>query len=67
VLVTKFGDFSVNLLLTFWVRDYTTDGLGASEVREEIYRRFTEEGIKIPLPTSRVFHETPPPEAATEA
>jgi small-conductance mechanosensitive channel len=57
VLLQRFGDFSLNYLLVFWVRDYTEQGLGRSEVQEEIYRRLAEAGIEIPFPVRRVIQE----------
>lgn len=66
VLVTRFGDFAVHLLLVFWARDYAEQGLAASEVHEAVYRRFAAAGIEIPYPTRRVIQEpaAPAPAAA---
>ena len=57
VLVTRFADFAVNLLLVFWVRDYAKQGLAVSQVYEEIERRFRERGIEIPFPVRRLIVE----------
>ena len=57
VLVTRFADFFVNVLLIFWVRDYAEQGLGLSQVHEEIDRRFREAGIEIPFPVRRIVAE----------
>jgi small-conductance mechanosensitive channel len=57
VLVTKFADFFVNVLLIFWVRDYTEQGLALSQVHEEIDRRFREAGVEIPFPVRRIVLE----------
>jgi small-conductance mechanosensitive channel len=57
VLVTRFADFFVNVLLIFWVRDYTEQGLGLSQVHEEIARRFREVGIDIAQPVHRIMLE----------
>jgi MscS family membrane protein len=57
VLVTKFADFFVNVLLIFWVRDYTEQGLGLSQVHEEIDRRFRAAGVEIPFPVRRIMRE----------
>ncbi len=67
VLVTRFGDFAVNLLLVFWARDYAEQGLASSEVHEAVYRSFAAAGIEIPYPTRRVIQEPagPAPAAAT--
>lgn len=60
VLVTRFGDFAVTVLVTFWAKDYREQGLALSAVHEEVYRRFAEAGIEIPFPVRRVLQETPP-------
>ena len=67
VLVARFGDFAVSLLLVFWARDYTEQGLASSEVHEAVYRSFAAAGIEIPYPTRRVIQEPagPAPAAAT--
>lgn len=57
VLVTRFGDSAVQLLLIFWARDYLERGLALSAVHEEVYRRFVEAGIEIPFPVRRMIHE----------
>jgi small-conductance mechanosensitive channel len=56
-LVTRFAESSIALRVVFWARDYVQQGLAASQVHEEIYRRLTEAGIAIPLPTQRVIQE----------
>ena len=66
-LVTRFGDFSVNLRLVFWARDYAEQALASSSVHEEIYRRFAAEGIEIPFPVQRVVQPAAPQPAAPEA
>jgi small-conductance mechanosensitive channel len=66
VLVNRFADFFVNVLLIFWVRDYTEQGLGVSEVHEEIDRRFRQAGIQIPFPVRRVSLEASTPGVARE-
>ncbi len=60
VMVTRFADFAVNLLLVFWVRDYMDLGLARGQVHEEIDRRFREAGIEIPFPVRRVIQEGAP-------
>jgi small-conductance mechanosensitive channel len=57
VLLQRFGDFSLQYLLVFWVRDYTEQGPCRSEVLEEIHRRLAEAGIEIPFPVWRVIQE----------
>jgi small-conductance mechanosensitive channel len=61
VLLQRFGDFSVNYLLIFWVSDYLEQGLCRSEVQEQVYRRLAEAGIEIPFPVRRVIQETKAP------
>jgi small-conductance mechanosensitive channel len=56
-VVTRFGEFSVVLRVVFWAKDYVQQGLAASEVHEEIYRRLSEAGIEIPLSTRRIIQE----------
>ncbi len=63
-LVTRFGDFAVNLLLVFWARDYTEQGLATSDVHEAVYRSFAAAGIEIPYPTRRVIQEPAVPAPA---
>jgi small-conductance mechanosensitive channel len=57
VLLQRFGDFSLQYLLVFWVRDYVEQGLCRSEVQQEIHRRLGEAGIEIPFPVRRVIQE----------
>jgi small-conductance mechanosensitive channel len=69
VLVTRFGDFAVNLLVVFWARDYAEQGLALSEVYETIYRELARAGIEIPYPVQRQIQEAaaaPPPRAPRE-
>jgi MscS family membrane protein len=55
VLVTRFGEFAIHLLLVFWVRDYGDQGLALSEVHEEVYRGLAAAGIEIPQPGPRIL------------
>jgi small-conductance mechanosensitive channel len=67
-LVTRFADSSINLLLIFWARDYTEQGLALSAVHEEIDRRFREHGIEIAFPVRRLIQEAvAAPEKRSEA
>jgi small-conductance mechanosensitive channel len=61
VLVNRFADSFINVLLIFWVRDYTEQGLALSQVHEEIDRRFREAGIEIPFPVRRIVLEAGAP------
>jgi small-conductance mechanosensitive channel len=63
-LVQRFGDASVDLTVTFWVRDYLDQGVCRSQVLESIYRRLIDENIARPLPTRRIIHEGAVPEGA---
>ncbi len=56
VVVTRFADNAVVLRVAFWARDYTEQGLAASEVYEEILKRLDAAEIEIPIPTRRVIH-----------
>ncbi len=64
VLVTRLGDFAVNLQIVFWARDYTEQGLALSGVYEAIYRDLVREGIEIPYPVQRQIQEIAAPPAA---
>jgi small-conductance mechanosensitive channel len=57
VLVTRFADFAIDLLLVFWARDYAEQGLALSAVHEEVERRFREQGVEIPFPVRRLIQE----------
>ncbi len=52
---TSFGDSTLEMTLTFWVRDFNDQWRVESEVREQIIERFAEEGIRIPYPQSVVY------------
>ena len=67
VLVTRFGDFAVHLLVVFWANDYNEQGLALSEVYEAVYRDFARAGIEIPYPVQRQIQQgAAPPPAARE-
>jgi small-conductance mechanosensitive channel len=58
VRFTEFGDSSLNFLLIMWVKKIGEKWKTASDIREEIDRRFKEEGIEIPFPQRVVyFHD----------
>jgi small-conductance mechanosensitive channel len=58
MLVTAFGEAGVNVLLRFWVKDYTDMGLARTDVFEEAYRRLREAGVELPATTvTRVVRE----------
>ena len=55
VYFTEFGDFSLNLLMIFWVKEYTQMLDAKDRVNSMIHARFAEEGIEIPFPIQTVF------------
>jgi MscS family membrane protein len=57
VAVKAFGDGSVVLALTFWVRDYLEQGRARSAVMAGIHERLRAAGIERPLPARRVVGE----------
>jgi MscS family membrane protein len=54
VTLKAFGDGSVVLALTFWVRDYLDQGAARSAVMAGIHERLRAAGIARPLPARRV-------------
>lgn len=60
VVVRSFGDWAVNLRVSFWAKDYLTQGLAVSEIHEEVYRRLGAEGIDMAYPTQRTISESKP-------
>ncbi len=55
VLLTSYGDFSVNYTLTFWVSNYSLRRKIMSEVSSRIWYAFKRKGIEIPFPV-RTLH-----------
>ncbi len=55
VRLSDFGESAVMLKLFAWVNDLNNQWKVAGEIREEVFRRFKEEGITIPFP-QRVVH-----------
>lgn len=51
VSLIKFGNFSVEFEMGFWVEDFKKKGEVLNDLNFEIARRFKKEGIKIPYPT----------------
>jgi MscS family membrane protein len=58
VLITRFGEFTVNFQVMFWARDYAEQGLARTEVYEAVYDGLAAAGISIPVPTRRLIHES---------
>ena len=54
VTVNRFGEHAVHARLTFWVNDYTQQGLALDAVHVEAYRRLAEAGIEIPVVDGRM-------------
>ncbi|MBU6339253.1 MAG: mechanosensitive ion channel [Rickettsiales bacterium] len=53
--ITDFADSSIKFILYFWVNDVTQGRMSAkSEVMSEIWKRFKENNIKIPLPQREI-------------
>lgn len=67
VLATQFADFSINLMLICWAKDYEQAGLAGSALREAVHAAFAREGIEIPFPIRKVLHEGPAGSAAGAA
>ncbi len=55
VYFTDFGDFSLNLLMIFWVSQYTEMFAAKDRVNSMIHERFAREGIVIPFPIQTVY------------
>ncbi len=55
VFFTDFGDFSLNLLMIFWVKEYTQMFDAKDRVNSMIHQRFAEAGIEIPFPIQTVL------------
>jgi MscS family membrane protein len=59
VRFTEFGQSSLDFTVTTWIADVYTRWAVASDVREMIERRFSEEGIEIPFPQRVIWHGEP--------
>lgn len=57
VLVTKLGDYSVNLRLTFWCADRTLCFKTGCDLLESVKKRFDIEKIEIPYPYRNIVYE----------
>ena len=56
VLLSKFGDFSMEMQLNFFVEDVVMGVFIASDVRFAIVKAFREQGIVMPFPQRDVHH-----------
>lgn len=59
VYVKDLGDFSVNLLMHVWAKDYKLSWEVPDHIYREILRRFAEEKIDIPYPIQSVILNRP--------
>ncbi len=55
VYFTDFGESSLNLLMIFWVVEYTQMLDAKDRVNSMIHERFAKEGIEIPFPIQTVY------------
>ncbi|HDP70348.1 MAG TPA: mechanosensitive ion channel [Actinobacteria bacterium] len=55
--IPGFGDFSLDFTLICQVKEFVDQYLVQSELRKRIFKRFKEEGIKIPFPIRTVYLE----------
>ncbi len=60
VYVKDLGDFSINLLMHVWAKDYKLNWEVPDHIYREILRRFAEEKIDIPYPIQSVILNKPP-------
>lgn len=60
-LIRDFGNSSIDLRITFWIKDpeFGTDNI-ASQVRLEIWKKFKENDIEIPFPQNDVYIKSIP-------
>jgi len=59
VYVRDLGDFSINLLMHVWAKDYKLSWEVPDHIYREILRRFAEEKIDIPYPVQSVILNRP--------
>jgi len=57
VLLTELGDFAVNLRLLIWFRDRSLAYGAGCQIRENIKKRFDQEGIEIPFPYRTIVYK----------
>jgi len=65
--VKDLGDFSVNLLMHVWVKDYKLNWEIPDFIYRETLKRFKAEGIEIPYPVTSVVLNRPQPGITVEA
>lgn len=60
VYLGKFGDFSLDFNLIFWINDFRDEFKVKDIINSAIYKRFEKEGIKIPFPTRTIYMKALP-------
>src|SRR5262249_38925208 len=63
VLITRFGEFTVNFQVMFWALDYAEQGLARTEVYEAVHDGLAAAGIDIPVRTRPILQENEAPRA----
>ena len=61
-----FGDSALGLTLNYQVAEFASQFSVRHELRKRIFRRFREEGIRIPFPARAVYMHAPEPGEAAE-
>jgi small-conductance mechanosensitive channel len=61
-----FGDSALGLTLNYHVAEFASQFTVRYELRKRIFRRFREEGIRIPFPARDVYMHAPEPGGAAE-
>ena len=61
-----FGDSALGFTLNYQVAEFASQFSVRHELRKRIFRRFREEGIRIPFPARAVYMHTPEPGDAAE-
>lgn len=62
-----FGDFSLNFVFVFRVKEFVDQYFAQHELRKRILKRFRQEGIEIPFPIRTVRLDTPKAKTAGES
>ncbi len=63
----SFGDFSLNFVFVFRVKEFVDQYFAQHELRKRILKRFRQEGIEIPFPIRTVRLDTPKAKTARES
>jgi small-conductance mechanosensitive channel len=61
-----FGDSALGFTLKYQVAEFASQFTVLHELRKRIFRRFREEGIRIPFPARDVYMHAPEPGDAAE-